>query len=778
MADKGWTGQMAAAAGLAAGTGAAQLGLGYGLGVVVWPTTMTADDSVWLGSLGWATWIAASSTVFGAVLAARLRPIASEPPVTPGRRPSIAGSEDGDPIGDFGHGDSTAGSRYGDSTGDRTSSGDEPVPAGATRYQSPRPEAARPPGPWRLALATVAALGALVTVALIALPARAAIRTDAYSPETIAAGYALVGVLLGLAVAYWAVVSRPVAANLIATAVWLWALAIAAIIVELTTHRASATYLTSWQFAALDETARYGTIYWPSALLTLLAALLIGMIAAWPAVFRGDFGLGTASSGAVGPLLVAAAFLALAPRLTGALGPLQSAYLVAPYAVLAGLAGSALTVALGRQAAERRARQVRHKAPPQPSHRNLRPTAARDSEAARRRTAEVAAAQRAAEVAPGQRAAEPEPSHDSPRSGRRGRDRESTALPPDPGGEPAAPADRLGSRRVTPARTPAEPTQRLPTAGSAVATESRAAGAHPGLAEPSRRRGLFGWRKSSEPVPESTAGTSPATPAAESTSAAPIVSAPDSAVADKRHGTLFGSSRRPERPEPVPRQAPSGPPPVQPAPTPSPAAPATGGPRAAGSSGMGSGVAATSAAPGPRTVRSTVAAPPADPPVAKINPPRPGDTRAGARPEPAASKPAAKASERDVSPSASSTSTAAGTPAEPASNTPAESTSDTPAESTSDTPAEPASDTPADARSTKARRAPAKTTPAAETSGDDTTAAAPPRRAPTKKAAAKNAPAKVETPTPPDPDPLWVDDAGETPAPSKRRFGRRSGDTD
>src|SRR6187549_1727103 len=73
MAEKGWTGQVAAAAGVAAGTGAAQLGLGYGLGVVVWPSTGTADDSVWLGSLGWATWIAASATVFGAVVASRLR---------------------------------------------------------------------------------------------------------------------------------------------------------------------------------------------------------------------------------------------------------------------------------------------------------------------------------------------------------------------------------------------------------------------------------------------------------------------------------------------------------------------------------------------------------------------------------------------------------------------------------------------------------------------------------------------------------------------------------
>src|SRR5689334_19584248 len=72
MADKGWTARMATAAGVAAGTGAAQLGLGYGLGVVVWPVATTADTSVWLGSLGWATWITASATVFGAVVASRL----------------------------------------------------------------------------------------------------------------------------------------------------------------------------------------------------------------------------------------------------------------------------------------------------------------------------------------------------------------------------------------------------------------------------------------------------------------------------------------------------------------------------------------------------------------------------------------------------------------------------------------------------------------------------------------------------------------------------------
>src|SRR5689334_9678232 len=104
----GWTAH-ATAAGAAAVTGAAQVGLGYGLGVMEWPAGPTTDDSAWLGSLGWATWIAASATVFGAVLAARL-------PYRPG-------------------------------------------------------------GPWRVTLAASAAVGALLPLALIALPARTAVRS-------------------------------------------------------------------------------------------------------------------------------------------------------------------------------------------------------------------------------------------------------------------------------------------------------------------------------------------------------------------------------------------------------------------------------------------------------------------------------------------------------------------------------------------------------------------------------------------------------------------------
>ena len=286
MAAKGWTTQVAAAAGVAAATGAAQLGLGYGLGVVVWPVTPGADDSVWLGSLGWATWIAASSTVFGAIIAAALR----------GTRPS---------------------------------------------------------GPLRAGLAFAAGVGALLTVALVALPARlASVRADGLNPEQTAALYAGIGIVLGVLIAYWAVISGPVAANLIATSAYLWALAATAIVVELTAGRPAATYLTSWQFASIAEDSRYGAIYWPSALITLGAAFLLGVLAAWPAARRGNHGVGTAASGAVGPTLVGAAFLLLAPQLTGAIGQLQSAYLIAPYAVLAGLAGSAVvTTAAHRRAA-------------------------------------------------------------------------------------------------------------------------------------------------------------------------------------------------------------------------------------------------------------------------------------------------------------------------------------------------------------------------------------------------------------------------------------------
>ncbi|AGZ38333.1 MFS transporter [Actinoplanes friuliensis] len=513
MADKGWTAQVAAAAGVAAGTGAAQLGLGYGLGVVVWPTVATTDDSVWLGSLGWATWIAASATVFGAVIAGRL-----------GRQ------------------------------------------AG---------------GPWRFTLAASAAVGALLTVALIALPARAAVRTDTFSPQTIAGGYAVVGVLLGLLIAYWAVVSRPVAANLIATAAWLWSLAVAAVVVSIFWHRPSATYLSSWQFAAPDSLDdRYGTIYWPSTLLTLLAAFVIGVIGALPAVRRGDLGIGAAASGAVGPLLVAGAFFVLAPQLTGALGPLESAYLIAPYSVLTGLAGSALTVALAQRRATRR--------PSAPA----RSPRAISSTPEKRDVAAVPAPR-------------PAPSSRPPHS-------------PKAPNTPQAPNTVQGPNTAKTANTqrssasPQTPSNQQPQGSPQAAGDSQASGTTSGRARPS----LLGrLRRSKAAHPDPTDRPAVITGRAKApTSDGDQTTAPRPRAAEQ--APTAGNDAR-QSPAATPPSV-SPPTPTRSKPTAKPAASAR--PRVASVDGSARPTATPT--PGRSDSRSTVAPPPAAPQVAKINPPR------------------------------------------------------------------------------------------------------------------------------------------------------------
>ena len=87
--------------------------------------------------------------------------------------------------------------------------------------------------------------------------------------------------------------------------------------------------------------------YVPGALLMLGAALLIGGLAAFPAANRGDGRVGVAISGAVGPLIVAVAYVLTAPSSDTAPVEQISAYLTAPYTVLAGLAGSILVAAVG-----------------------------------------------------------------------------------------------------------------------------------------------------------------------------------------------------------------------------------------------------------------------------------------------------------------------------------------------------------------------------------------------------------------------------------------------
>ncbi|WP_189079894.1 Hansenula MRAKII killer toxin-resistant protein 1 [Mangrovihabitans endophyticus] len=521
MAGKGWTAQAAVAAGAAAGTGAAQLGLGYGLGVVQWPAIATADDSMWLGSLGWATWIAASATVFGSVIASRMR-------------------------------------------------------------------RERPSGLWRLALALAGAIGALITVALIALPARYAVPTETFSPQIIAGAYAILGVLMGLVVAYWAVVSRPVAANLMTTAGWLWGLATAAVVIELSTHRDSATYLTSWQFAD-DGRARLGSISLPSGLLTLLAAMLVGMIAAWPAVRRRELGLGTASSGAVGPLLVAVAFLGLSPRLTGTLGPLESAYLVAPYAVLAGLAGSALMVALGRQAAAREARPRNQ--PPSTPPQQAPPAAAREVPPRKaQRGKKETRPQEGEPTARGAAAPAGTPADDRPVTGTGRSETAGTGTDDAADQAPtatAAPADGKKPSRLSFRR-----------AGKADPSKASSGKAAPSKAAPSKQA------PRQAPAAEADRPTPPAARPVPTGSARPA----------ERDGVPTPAVPRPIQPPPVAPE-PVAPPPVAPKPA---TAPGFASPEPASGSRSGE----DPARPEPTPSRGTVAPPPASPPIARINPPR------------------------------------------------------------------------------------------------------------------------------------------------------------
>src|SRR4029079_11906363 len=77
----------------------------------------------------------------------------------------------------------------------------------------------------RTATALAAALGALITVPLVAVPARAAQLSTNFAPHLLAGVYAITGVVVGLIAALGALAARPVAANVLASMVWLWGLA-------------------------------------------------------------------------------------------------------------------------------------------------------------------------------------------------------------------------------------------------------------------------------------------------------------------------------------------------------------------------------------------------------------------------------------------------------------------------------------------------------------------------------------------------------------------------
>src|SRR5689334_6679477 len=284
MAGRSWATSIATTIGVAAGAGAAQLGIGYGLGVISWQES-PGDATTWFNSLTWVTWLSGSSTVIGAMVAERL--VGGEP-----RR-------------------------------------DEHV---ALTFA------------WKFVIALSAAVGALITVPLVALPSRTP-RPDNIAPYFTTGGYAIAGVIIGAVVALAAVSVRAVAANVIAWTAWVWALAVVAVATVVRTGGdvAGSAQLGAWQF---DKTVWVrNVVNLPGALLMLAVSLIIGFLAAYPAGRRGDNRLGVGISGAAGPVLVAVAYFFAIPLTAD--NQHVSAFYMAPWAVLAGLAGSVLVAVIG-----------------------------------------------------------------------------------------------------------------------------------------------------------------------------------------------------------------------------------------------------------------------------------------------------------------------------------------------------------------------------------------------------------------------------------------------
>ncbi|GAA2512180.1 hypothetical protein [Pilimelia columellifera] len=287
MGGRQWRGPINTAVAVAAGAGAAQLGLAYGLGIITWPPQ--ADETAWAGNAAWATWVAAASVVLGALIADRSTRL-HEPAVS-------------------------------DSNG--------------------RPVAAGSDGLWRFVLLASAAAGTLLPVALIAAPARATRHAGGLPPMTAAAAYGLAGLLVGLVVAAAALRSPPIARNLLGTVGFAWLVTVVAVVAG-ALSQAAPVALAGWPMGVSADDGWFRDMHLPGTALAIGGAVLIGVLAAGR---PGRHRLGAAISGAAGPFLIASAYLAAGPSAFGVQTAHLSAYLVAPYVVLAGLAGSVLAVA-------------------------------------------------------------------------------------------------------------------------------------------------------------------------------------------------------------------------------------------------------------------------------------------------------------------------------------------------------------------------------------------------------------------------------------------------
>ncbi|MBO4204720.1 hypothetical protein [Micromonospora echinofusca] len=290
MAHRSWGRPLPVAFAVALLTGSAQLGVGYGLGLLRLPprlTGLTTDQ--WATQLTWAAWVALVATVTGALVG--------------GRRATGAGPD-----------------RVDDPTG---ADPDRPAPTGRTDRGR---RVAR-----QLLGCAMAAVGALVVLPFAAFPARA-VSVGALGPVA-AVGLAVgVAVAFGMLVAVAALHFRPVRRNVLLLTAVLWVLAVAAVVPAL----GPTDPLPQVRLGAPGP----GLAWLPDPLVVPILALLAGILVGLLARREGDRSLWAGGAGAVGPAMYAVSQLVAG---VGA-GHQPTPYWPVLVAVGSGALGSALAV--------------------------------------------------------------------------------------------------------------------------------------------------------------------------------------------------------------------------------------------------------------------------------------------------------------------------------------------------------------------------------------------------------------------------------------------------
>jgi len=277
VAVRTWGKSLSITLGVAAAAAAAQLGIAYGFAILLWAKDFTErSGAAWASNLTWVCWLAATAVVIGAIVGSRVTEAAGLPQTL--------------------------------------------LTHAAVMVSS--------------------AAGALVTVPLVAVPARYAQLAGDVSPAYTAARIAVLGVVIGAVVSVGVLLGRPLAWNIVAVNSWLWLLALGSVLVGL-------------RSGTVPETVRLGIWGDASGWLAVVVPLLlvafgIGAGLAYLAKRQGANRVAVAVCGTPGPVLIAVAYLIAGPGSRPETGSHLVPYLAAPYTVLAGLLGSLLVAAIER----------------------------------------------------------------------------------------------------------------------------------------------------------------------------------------------------------------------------------------------------------------------------------------------------------------------------------------------------------------------------------------------------------------------------------------------